>query len=266
MNTRTEHASSAAAATLLPRNPPRSLGGIDQTTPNWSSPGRAAQRPNRCGPPARKSRSPRAITRPALARSMCAAGAYARTVTSPQPTVYLVAGLVGPARRSPALAAARTCPATADNRFCRLMATSPRGVANIGRSRVPARRCGVAQSGPSGAPLGALRAGVLGRSTSRRSTSGRSTPRLSRPSAFHRIRADLHERRGSREDQVQPTLGETRTRSVATMPAPHWFFRFMYDRESSAWERRRDEPQHHALVERTADELANVVPPPGPGR
>ena len=25
------------------------------------------------------------------------------------------------------------------------------------------------------------------------------------------------------------------------MPAPHWFFRFMYDRESAAWERRRDE-------------------------
>ena len=52
--------------------------------------------------------------------------------------------------------------------------------------------------------------------------------------------------------------------SVAAMPAPHWFFRFMYDRESAAWERRRDEPEHRELVERTADELANVVAPPGP--
>ena len=48
------------------------------------------------------------------------------------------------------------------------------------------------------------------------------------------------------------------------MPAPRWFFRFMYDRESAAWERRRDEPEHRELVERTADELANVVAPPGP--
>src|SRR5437763_16962176 len=48
------------------------------------------------------------------------------------------------------------------------------------------------------------------------------------------------------------------------MPAPRWFFRFMYDRESAAWERRRDEPEHRDLVERTADELANVVAPPGP--
>ena len=31
----------------------------------------------------------------------------------------------------------------------------------------------------------------------------------------------------------------SRTGSVAAMPAPHWFFRFMYDRESAAWERRR---------------------------
>ena len=38
----------------------------------------------------------------------------------------------------------------------------------------------------------------------------------------------------------------------------------MYDRESAAWERRRDEPQHRELVERAADELANVVAPPGP--
>jgi SAM-dependent methyltransferase len=48
------------------------------------------------------------------------------------------------------------------------------------------------------------------------------------------------------------------------MPAPHWFFRFMYDRESAAWERRRDEPEQRELVKRTADELANVVAPPGP--
>ena len=48
------------------------------------------------------------------------------------------------------------------------------------------------------------------------------------------------------------------------MPAPHWFFRFVYDRESAAWGRRRDEPEHRELVERTVDELAHVVPPPGP--
>ena len=56
----------------------------------------------------------------------------------------------------------------------------------------------------------------------------------------------------------------SRTRSIAAMPAPHWFFRFMYDRESAAWERRRNEPEHRELVERTSDELANVVAPPGP--
>lgn len=60
------------------------------------------------------------------------------------------------------------------------------------------------------------------------------------------------------------TPAGSRTRSVAAMPAPRWFFRFMYDRESAAWERRRDEPEHRELVERTADELANVVAPPGP--
>ena len=54
------------------------------------------------------------------------------------------------------------------------------------------------------------------------------------------------------------------SRSVAAMTAPHWFFRFMYDRESAAWERRRDEPGHRELVRRTAGELANVVAPPGP--
>ena len=60
------------------------------------------------------------------------------------------------------------------------------------------------------------------------------------------------------------TPAGSRTCSVAAMPAPHWFFRFMYDRESAAWERRRNEPEHRELVERTADELANVVAPPGP--
>jgi SAM-dependent methyltransferase len=48
------------------------------------------------------------------------------------------------------------------------------------------------------------------------------------------------------------------------MPAPRWFWPFMYDCESAAWERRRDDPEHRELVERTADELANVVAPPGP--
>jgi SAM-dependent methyltransferase len=48
------------------------------------------------------------------------------------------------------------------------------------------------------------------------------------------------------------------------MPAPRWFFRFMYDHESAAWQRGRDEPEQRDLVERTADELANVVAPPGP--
>jgi SAM-dependent methyltransferase len=38
----------------------------------------------------------------------------------------------------------------------------------------------------------------------------------------------------------------------------------VYDRESAAWERRRDDPQHRELVERTADQLADVVAPPGP--
>jgi len=48
------------------------------------------------------------------------------------------------------------------------------------------------------------------------------------------------------------------------MTAPRWFFRFMYDRESAAWEQRRDEPKHRELVKRIADELANEVAPPGP--
>ena len=48
------------------------------------------------------------------------------------------------------------------------------------------------------------------------------------------------------------------------MPAPRWFFRFMYDRETAAWALRQDAPEHRELVERTADNLANVVAPPGP--
>jgi SAM-dependent methyltransferase len=38
----------------------------------------------------------------------------------------------------------------------------------------------------------------------------------------------------------------------------------MYDRESAAWDRRRNEPGHRDLVDRTADELVEVVAPPGP--
>jgi SAM-dependent methyltransferase len=48
------------------------------------------------------------------------------------------------------------------------------------------------------------------------------------------------------------------------VPAPHWFFRFVYDCESAAWVRRRDEPQHRELIEQTVDELTSVVAPPGP--
>src|SRR4051794_35107345 len=38
----------------------------------------------------------------------------------------------------------------------------------------------------------------------------------------------------------------------------------MYDRESAAWERQRNDPEHRELVERAANELASVVAPPGP--
>lgn len=38
----------------------------------------------------------------------------------------------------------------------------------------------------------------------------------------------------------------------------------MYDRESAAWGRRRDEAQHREVVERTIDMLTDLVPPPGP--
>lgn len=48
------------------------------------------------------------------------------------------------------------------------------------------------------------------------------------------------------------------------MPAPRWFFQFMYDRESAALERRHDQPEHRELDEGTVDALARVVEPPGP--
>ena len=64
---------------------------------------------------------------------------------------------------------------------------------------------------------------------------------------------------------MRPPCSEDEDSSVAlAVPAPSWFFRFMYDRESAAWGRRRDEPQHRELVERIAEELADVLPPPGP--
>jgi SAM-dependent methyltransferase len=59
-------------------------------------------------------------------------------------------------------------------------------------------------------------------------------------------------------------LAAGRTVRVAAMPAPGWFFRFVYDRESTAWGRGRDEPEQRELVERTVDELTHVVAPPGP--
>jgi SAM-dependent methyltransferase len=48
------------------------------------------------------------------------------------------------------------------------------------------------------------------------------------------------------------------------MPAPRWFFRFMYDRESGAWARQRHGPRQRETVERFVDELADLVAPPGP--
>src|SRR5215468_1422620 len=71
-------------------------------------------------------------------------------------------------------------------------------------------------------------------------------------------------RAAARVPRIASGTPRSRTRTIAAMPAPRWFFRFMYDRESAAWERRRNEPEHRELVERTADELANVVASPGP--
>lgn len=50
--------------------------------------------------------------------------------------------------------------------------------------------------------------------------------------------------------------------SVVAVPAPRWFFRFMYDRESMALARRH--ASNRVLVERTVEELEEVVEPPGP--
>lgn len=38
----------------------------------------------------------------------------------------------------------------------------------------------------------------------------------------------------------------------------------MYDFESAAWGKQQDGPEHRDRIERTVDELANVVTPPGP--
>lgn len=50
----------------------------------------------------------------------------------------------------------------------------------------------------------------------------------------------------------------------SVMPAPHWFFRFMYDRESAALERLHDQPDHREVDEMTVETLASVVAHPGP--
>lgn len=56
----------------------------------------------------------------------------------------------------------------------------------------------------------------------------------------------------------------SRRRNVIAVPAPRWLFRFMYDRESGAWDRGRNEPRNRELIERTVERLAKVVAPPGP--
>lgn len=48
------------------------------------------------------------------------------------------------------------------------------------------------------------------------------------------------------------------------MPAPRWFFRFLYDRESAALQRQHDQPEHARADEETADALASLVALPGP--
>lgn len=48
------------------------------------------------------------------------------------------------------------------------------------------------------------------------------------------------------------------------MPAPSWFFRFMYDRESAALERRHARPAHRELADQIVQKLTDVVAPPGP--
>lgn len=97
-----------------------------------------------------------------------------------------------------------------------------------------------------------------------RSTDVEDVPDLVNLTRIERARLELAILWAARGGPVGAGCADSRTRSVAAMPAPHWFFRFMYDRESAAWERRRDEAEHRDLVERTADELADVVAPPGP--
>jgi SAM-dependent methyltransferase len=48
------------------------------------------------------------------------------------------------------------------------------------------------------------------------------------------------------------------------VPAPRWFFRFIYDRESGAWARQRNGPTQLAAVEQLVDELTDLVAAPGP--
>jgi hypothetical protein len=94
---------------------------------------------------------------------------------------------------------------------------------------------------------------------------GRGACRGSSPAAGHSgSSVAVGPRRRTSSRIASRTPAGSRTRNVAAMPAPHWFFRFMYDRESAAWERRRNELEHRELVERVADELANVVASPGP--
>ena len=83
----------------------------------------------------------------------------------------------------------------------------------------------------------------------------RATPASAASRAVERTyaRSSLH-RRWTPADQFTDRIGTpagSRTRTIAAMPAPRWFFRFMYDRESAAWDRRRNEPEHRELVERT---------------
>ncbi len=47
------------------------------------------------------------------------------------------------------------------------------------------------------------------------------------------------------------------------MPAPQWFWRFLYDRKSAAWGRRRDEAAHRDLVDRTVGVLHESLAHPG---
>jgi SAM-dependent methyltransferase len=60
------------------------------------------------------------------------------------------------------------------------------------------------------------------------------------------------------------TIGARASVRFARMPAPHWFFRFMYDRESAALERQHDQPDHREVDEMTVETLARVVAQPGP--